>query len=67
MNASSESGLCATVMVSLEVTGRFYCVAMRPTPMREIGLRDLTCAPGDATMNSTRMQGNFLYPTGRNF
>src|SRR5258706_2907960 len=33
MNASSESGLCATVMVSAEVTARFY-VGGVPRPVR---------------------------------
>src|SRR4249920_3396257 len=48
MKASSESGLCATVMVSDAITPGFY-VAKRPL--------DLTCVPRKATMKSRVKNG----------
>ena len=48
MNASSESGLCATVMVSAALTGRFYDLVDA-----DPALLDLTCIGGKATMKSS--------------
>src|SRR4029453_5287907 len=49
MKASSESGLCATVMVSEGITPGFYVVE---DPL------DLTCIPRTATMKSTVSDGD---------
>src|SRR4030095_1997919 len=49
MNASSESGLCATVMVSEELTRGFYC-----SRSCRRGRIDLTCVPPKVTMKSRR-------------
>jgi hypothetical protein len=52
MKASSESGLCATVMVSDALTARFY-VAVRSI--------DLTCVARIARMMSSAIaRGSFL-------
>lgn len=59
MKASSESGLCATEMVSEELTPGFY-VAEEPL--------DLTCVSGNATMKSTVKAREFrLYLEEGNF
>jgi hypothetical protein len=59
MKASSESGLCATEMVSEELTPGFY---VSEAPL------DLTCVSRNATMNSTVKARDFrLYLDEGNF
>jgi hypothetical protein len=59
MKASSESGLCATEMVSEELTPEFY---VAETPL------DLTCVSGNARMKPTVKAREFrLYLEEGNF